>query len=76
MLSPVSPRLADNLASVADLVLLIPNFAVSARRLHDVGRSGWWQLLYITIIGALVLLFWYVQPSEEGRNDYGEDPTW
>lgn len=76
MLISVSPRLADNLSLVLSLAFLIPNFAVSARRLHDVGRSGWWQLLYITIIGALVLLFWYVQPSEEGRNDYGEDPTW
>ena len=76
MLISVSPRLADNLSLVLSLAFLIPNFAVSARRLHDVGRSGWWQLLYITIIGALVLLFWFVQPSEEGRNDYGQDPTW
>lgn len=76
MLFFVSPQLSDNLASVANLVLLIPNFAVSARRLHDVGRSGWWQLLCLTGIGIFVLLFWFVQPSEEGRNDYGEDPTW
>ena len=76
MLFFVSPQLSDNLASVAGLVLLIPNFAVGARRLHDVGRSGWWQLLCLTLIGVLVLLFWFVQPGDEGRNDYGEDPTW
>lgn len=76
MLFFVSPQLSDNLASVAGLVLLIPNFAVSARRLHDVGRSGWWQLLCLTGIGIFVLLFWFAQPSEEGHNDYGEDPTW
>ena len=76
MLFFVSPQLSDNLASVANLVLLIPNFAVSARRLHDVGRSGWWQLLCLTGIGIFVLLFWFAQPSEEGHNDYGEDPTW
>nr|WP_311463450.1 DUF805 domain-containing protein [uncultured Ottowia sp.] len=76
MLFFVSPQLADNLASVAGLVLLIPTFSVGARRLHDVGRSGWWQLLCLTGIGIFVLLFWFVQPSDEGRNDYGEDPTW
>lgn len=76
MLFFVSPQLADNLASVAGLVLLIPTFSVGARRLHDVGRSGWWQLLCLTGIGIFVLLFWFVQPSDEGRNDYGQDPTW
>ena len=29
-----------------------PAIAVGARRLHDVGKSGWWQLLIITFIGS------------------------
>ena len=72
----VSPRLADNLWSVFNLALTIPTLSVSTRRLHDVGRSGWWQLICLTLIGVLVLLFWFAQPGEEGDNDYGEDPTW
>ena len=47
------------------LALLLPALAVGARRLHDIGRSGWWQLLSLTGIGTLVLIYWWVQPSGE-----------
>ena len=50
---------------IAALALLLPALAVGARRLHDVGRSGWWQLLSFTGIGVLVLIYWWVQPSGE-----------
>lgn len=52
-------------SSVVSLALLLPALAVGARRLHDIGRSGWWQLLSLTGIGFLVLIFWWVQPSGE-----------
>ncbi len=50
---------------IAALALLLPALAVGARRLHDIGRSGWWQLLSLTGIGGLVLIYWWVQPSGE-----------
>ena len=54
------------------LALLIPSLAVSCRRLHDIGRSGWWLLIgLIPLIGGLVLLYWYVQPSDNERNQFG-----
>lgn len=43
---------------------VVPTIAVSVRRLHDVGRSGWWFLLTFTVIGALLLLYWYVRPGK------------
>ncbi len=60
----VASLLGDTLYSILALLLLLPALAVGARRLHDVGRSGWWQLLMLSGIGYLVLLYWWVQPSE------------
>jgi uncharacterized membrane protein YhaH (DUF805 family) len=56
------------------LVLFIPGIAVAVRRLHDIDRSGWWFLLAFTVIGILLLLYWYIQPGTQGMNRYGHDP--
>jgi uncharacterized membrane protein YhaH (DUF805 family) len=57
------------------LAVLIPGVAVSVRRLHDIGRSGWWILLgIIPVLGTLVLLFFYCIDGEPGDNEYGADP--
>ena len=56
------------------LAILLPSIAVAVRRLHDTGRSGWWYLLVITIIGAIVLLVFMVQDSAPGENEYGPNP--
>lgn len=49
--------------NIINLLLLLPTMAVCVRRLHDVGRSGWWFLLTFTVIGFVLLLYWYVRPS-------------
>ena len=63
------------LTLVFALAVLIPNIAVSVRRLHDVGKSGWMILIgLIPIIGWFYILFLYVQPGTIGPNAYGPDP--
>jgi len=66
------------LSAIYSLGLLIPSFAVSIRRLHDIGKSGWWLLLgmipFVNFIGIFVLLYFYVQDSQPGENAYGENP--
>ncbi|MDP1371643.1 DUF805 domain-containing protein [Acinetobacter lwoffii] len=57
--------------SLLNLVLLVPSLAVGARRLHDVGRSGWWQLLTLTVIGILVLIWWWATETKQQNNEYG-----
>src|SRR4051812_32820666 len=47
---------------VLQLALLVPSLAVGARRLHDIGRSGWWQLIgLVPVAGWIVLLIFFVQ---------------
>ena|SRR5438105_8783651 len=59
------------LGGLASLAMLLPGLAVAARRLHDIGKSGWFLLLLlIPIIGWLVLLYFYCQPSGPA-NAYG-----
>ncbi len=63
------------LGGLFTLVALIPFLAVSARRLHDIGRSGWWQLIgLIPILGWLVLLYFFIQVGDTGTNSYGPSP--
>lgn len=63
------------LSFVYSIAMLIPILALTARRLHDINRSGWWQLLnFIPIIGWIILLIWYVTDSDAGSNQYGENP--
>ena len=52
------------------IIVLLPSLAVGARRLHDTGRSGWWQLLFLTIIGIIILIVWWVADGEK-KNKYG-----
>lgn len=57
------------------LGLLIPTLAAGSRRLHDIGKSGWLQLLgIIPIVGWILLIYWCAQPGEPGSNKYGAPP--
>lgn len=49
-----------------------PSIAVGARRLHDLGKSGWWQLIAITIIGLIPLIIWFASQGTKQNNSYGK----
>ena len=53
---------------IFSLLTFIPSIAVAARRLHDVNKSGWWQLLMLTIIGIFPLVYWLLKkPVDKGN---------
>ena len=59
------------LGSLYSLAVLLPNLGVSVRRLHDIGKSGWWLLLsLIPVIGTIVLLVWACKPSVDEGHQY------
>ncbi|MCM3600019.1 DUF805 domain-containing protein [Robertmurraya korlensis] len=63
------------LSGIYGLAVLLPSIAVSVRRLHDIGRTGWWMLLsFIPVIGLIVLLVFAVLDSQPGENKYGPNP--
>jgi len=63
------------LTGIYTLAVLILGIAVSVRRLHDTGRTGWWLLIVLVpLIGALVLLIFMLIDSQPGQNAYGPSP--
>lgn len=69
------PLSGGMLSTAYVLALLIPGLAVSVRRLHDVGKSGWMILVvFIPFVGWLWLLALYCQNSQRGMNPYGPNP--
>jgi uncharacterized membrane protein YhaH (DUF805 family) len=66
---------AGVLGLIYSLAILIPALAVSVRRLHDTNRSGWWLLIgLIPVVGAIVLIVFFVMDSDPGDNEYGANP--
>lgn len=60
------------LSSLWSLATLIPSLAVGARRLHDIDKSGWWQLIWlIPIVGWILLIVWFAQRGEDRANRFG-----
>lgn len=56
---------------IFQIIILIPSIAVGARRLHDLNKSGWWQLLVFTIIGLIPLIYWWSKIGENKKNNHG-----
>ncbi|HYP69735.1 MAG TPA: DUF805 domain-containing protein [Variovorax sp.] len=64
--------IGETVGDVVALALVLPSLAVGARRLHDIGKSGWFLLLHLLpIIGILVLIFFWVQRGQTESNEYG-----
>ena len=58
---------------LAALALVIPSLAVSIRRLHDIGKSGWWYLIILVpLIGAILLIVWFATETKSETNQWGK----
>ncbi|WP_402469959.1 DUF805 domain-containing protein [Isoptericola aurantiacus] len=63
------------LAALVGLALLLPNLAVTVRRLHDTDRSGfWWFIALVPFVGWIILLVFTVLEGTRGPNRFGADP--
>jgi uncharacterized membrane protein YhaH (DUF805 family) len=67
-----SRDLINYIFQAINLLLGLPLLAVTTRRLHDVNRSGWWQLLTIPLITIPILIYWMLKASDPEANKYGQ----
>jgi uncharacterized membrane protein YhaH (DUF805 family) len=59
------------------LAVLVPYISATARRLHDTGKSGWRQLLFlIPLVGLIIWIIWTATEGDSGANKYGPDPKY
>lgn len=75
-LQPISHTLYFVVSALVELALLLPCLGLAVRRLHDISKSGWWILLgLIPVVGLIILIIWFCQPSNNVPNQYGGVPN-
>ena len=62
------------LGTIFSIITFIPAISVTARRLHDVNRSGWWMLIWFTVIGIVPMLYWNCKKGDLEENRFGVNP--
>ena len=60
--------------SIFSVAAFLPTLAIGIRRLHDIDRTGWWMLIWLTIIGTILLIYWACVRGTPGPNRFGPDP--
>ena len=59
------------------LIAFLPSLGLGVRRLHDIGKSGWYIFIaFIPLVGAFILLYFYCLDSENQSNEYGDSPKY
>ena len=75
MVSSVIAIIVGLLLIVYAIGTLVPSIAVMVRRLHDIGKSGWWYFIaLIPLAGPIWLIVLLATDSQEGTNEYGVNP--
>tara|TARA_B100000470_G_C19618750_1_gene314430 strand:+ start:270 stop:653 length:384 start_codon:yes stop_codon:yes gene_type:complete len=60
------------LSEITRGILILPNVSLVIRRLHDINKSGWWMLLFFTIVGLIPMFYWlYYKKGDQSENNYG-----
>ncbi|MFA6040690.1 MAG: DUF805 domain-containing protein [Methylophilus sp.] len=67
---------SGGLSWIFSLATLVPSLAVGARRLHDINKTGWLQLLgLIPVLGWIALIYFFTKEGDAGDNQFGAPPA-
>ena len=74
IISGIISAIIPDLAGIWSLATLIPGIAICVRRLHDIGKSGWYYLIgLIPLVGGIILIVWFCKDSTPD-NQWGPNP--
>ncbi|WP_058914432.1 DUF805 domain-containing protein [Entomohabitans teleogrylli] len=77
MLSDAPQEVLPVIFAALGLVTLCPSYSVLVRRLHDIGRSGWWvMVMFLPVVGQLILLIFLMRKGQDQENKYGPPPIY
>jgi len=63
------------ISGIVTIILLVPGIALQVRRLHDIGKSGWWFFLnLIPLLGQIALIVLSCMRGHAETNQYGDNP--
>lgn len=66
---------SSGIGGLISLILFLPSLMVAIRRLHDVGKSGWWMLfIFLPVIGFFMLVMQFIKQGDVGDNEFGPEP--
>ena len=69
--------IAADFSWIWTVVILIPTLSLCVRRLHDIGKSGWWYLIAcIPLVGQILIIIWFCRDSDPGANQWGPSPKY
>jgi uncharacterized membrane protein YhaH (DUF805 family) len=76
VVSIILNMVSSTLGMLFSLATLVPSLSAGARRMHDIGKSGWLQLIWIIpLLGWAVMIYWLAQAGNAGDNKYGPAPA-
>lgn len=73
LVTAAATALSEPLGAAVTVVLVLPLVAAGARRLHDTGRSGWWQLFALAPVGFVIPLFLLARPTDDAVRRENDD---
>lgn len=77
LVSSVLTAAIPDIAGLWTVITCIPTLSLAVRRLHDIGKSGWWYLIYaIPLVGGILMLIWSCKDSDPNTNQWGPSPKY